>query len=112
MIMSHDAMTSISWHGVMNLLVMVVPLQVLAVLSALGGFIGIPHLSWLEHWLEPVIPGHAVDSFSSFFRFWGNGMGPDGREHSPLRYRDLRGIQAVPEFRSCSMSSARSLRDS
>lgn len=37
---------------------MVVPLQILAVLSALGGFLGIPHMSWLEHWLEPVIPAH------------------------------------------------------
>lgn len=38
--------------------IMVVPLQVLAVLSAVGGFLGIPHLSWLEHWLEPIIPAH------------------------------------------------------
>jgi len=38
--------------------VMVGPLVVLAVLSALGGFIGIPHMSWIEHWLEPVIPVH------------------------------------------------------
>lgn len=39
--------------------VMIIPLQVLAVLSLMGGFIGIPHMSWLEHWLEPVIPaGH------------------------------------------------------
>ncbi|MEO5970642.1 MAG: NADH-quinone oxidoreductase subunit L [Bdellovibrionia bacterium] len=37
---------------------MVVPLMVLAFLSAFGGFIGIPHLSWLEHWLEPLIPTH------------------------------------------------------
>jgi NADH-quinone oxidoreductase subunit L len=42
--------------------VMVVPLQVLAVLSALGGLMGIPHASWLEHWLEPVIPGHALSA--------------------------------------------------
>lgn len=40
--------------------VMVVPLMVLAGLSALGGFMGIPHMSWLEHWLEPVIPAHEV----------------------------------------------------
>jgi len=40
---------------------MVIPLQVLAVLSAVGGLIGIPHWSWLEHWLEPVIPAHAVE---------------------------------------------------
>jgi NADH-quinone oxidoreductase subunit L len=32
------------------------PLIVLAILSALGGFIGIPHMSWLDHWLAPVIP--------------------------------------------------------
>lgn len=37
---------------------MVGPLMVLAVLSALGGFIGVPHFSWLEHWLEPLIPAH------------------------------------------------------
>lgn len=37
---------------------MTFPLQVLALLSAIGGLIGIPHLSWLEHWLEPVIPAH------------------------------------------------------
>lgn len=35
---------------------MTVPLMVLALLSAVGGLIGIPHMSWLEHWLEPVIP--------------------------------------------------------
>jgi NADH-quinone oxidoreductase subunit L len=40
---------------------MLVPLVVLAVLSTIGGFMGIPHLSWLDHWLEPVIPSsHAV----------------------------------------------------
>jgi len=38
--------------------VMVLPLVVLAVLSAVGGAMGIPHASWLEHWLEPVIPAH------------------------------------------------------
>lgn len=38
--------------------VMVFPLQILAILSALGGFIGIPHFSWIEHWLEPIIPAH------------------------------------------------------
>jgi NADH-quinone oxidoreductase subunit L len=38
--------------------VMTMPLQVLAVLSAIGGLMGIPHRSWLEHWLEPVIPVH------------------------------------------------------
>jgi NADH-quinone oxidoreductase subunit L len=37
---------------------MIIPLQILAILSALGGLMGIPHMSWLEHWLEPVIPAH------------------------------------------------------
>jgi NADH-quinone oxidoreductase subunit L len=37
---------------------MVLPLQILAVLSLVGGFMGIPHVSWIEHWLEPVIPAH------------------------------------------------------
>jgi NADH-quinone oxidoreductase subunit L len=38
--------------------VMVAPLVVLAVLSAVGGFMGIPHMSWLDHWLEPVLGHH------------------------------------------------------
>jgi NADH-quinone oxidoreductase subunit L len=38
---------------------MTIPLVVLAILSIVGGFIGIPHMSWLEHWLEPVVPEHA-----------------------------------------------------
>lgn len=33
---------------------MVLPLVVLAVLSAVGGFVGIPHASAIEHWLDPV----------------------------------------------------------
>ncbi len=37
-------------------MVMVAPLLVLAVLSVLGGFIGIPGHSWLAEWLSPVIP--------------------------------------------------------
>ena len=41
--------------------VMILPLQMLAVLSIVGGFLSIPHLSWLEHWLDPVIPaGHQL----------------------------------------------------
>ncbi len=44
--------------------VMTIPLCVLALLSAVGGFIGIPHMSWLEHWLEPVIPAHAAPAIS------------------------------------------------
>ena len=39
--------------------VMILPLQILAALSALGGFLGFPHHSWLGHWLEPIIPEHA-----------------------------------------------------
>ena len=39
--------------------VMIVPLQILAVLSLIGGFMGVPHFSWIEHWLAPVIPVHA-----------------------------------------------------
>ncbi len=38
--------------------VMVVPLQILALLSVVGGFMGIPHMSWIEHWLAQVIPPH------------------------------------------------------
>ncbi len=35
--------------------VVVAPLMILAFLSLVGGFIGIPHLSWVEHWLHPVL---------------------------------------------------------
>ncbi|MBI2567880.1 MAG: NADH-quinone oxidoreductase subunit L [Candidatus Schekmanbacteria bacterium] len=35
--------------------VMILPLAVLALLSAVGGFIGVPHASWLDEWLDPVI---------------------------------------------------------
>ncbi len=38
--------------------VMVFPLQILAFFSLVAGFMGVPHWSWLEHWLEPVIPLH------------------------------------------------------
>jgi NADH-quinone oxidoreductase subunit L len=37
---------------------MILPLVVLAVLSVFGGFLGFTHHSWIEHWLEPVIPMH------------------------------------------------------
>jgi NADH-quinone oxidoreductase subunit L len=37
---------------------MTVPLIVLAVASTIGGFMGFPHHSWIEKWLEPVIPLH------------------------------------------------------
>ncbi len=39
---------------------MTLPLQILAILSAIGGLLSIPHWSWLEHWLEPVIPAHEL----------------------------------------------------
>lgn len=40
--------------------IMILPLVVLAVLSTIGGFMGIPHMSWLEHWLHPVL-AHAPE---------------------------------------------------
>ncbi|MBN21413.1 MAG: NADH-quinone oxidoreductase subunit L [Bdellovibrionaceae bacterium] len=44
--------------------VMVYPLFVLAALSFAGGWIGVPHMNWLEHWLLPVIPEEAPTSVS------------------------------------------------
>ncbi len=41
---------------------MVIPLMILAVLSIFGGFLGIPHHSWLEHWLAPVVGSHSADA--------------------------------------------------
>jgi NADH-quinone oxidoreductase subunit L len=38
--------------------VMTAPLWVLAVLSAAGGALAIPHHSWLEHWLHGVVRSH------------------------------------------------------
>jgi len=35
--------------------VMTVPLMILAVLSIIGGYVGIPHLNQFEHWLEPAL---------------------------------------------------------
>lgn len=35
--------------------VMTLPLMILAVLSIIGGWIGIPHLNQFEHWLEPAM---------------------------------------------------------
>lgn len=49
---------------------MTVPLQILAVLSVVGGFIGIPHLSWIEQWLSPVIPAHAPGESSGATLEW------------------------------------------
>ena len=45
--------------------VMIIPLQILAILSAFGGLLGVPHMSWLEHWLEPVIPEHVGGGFEN-----------------------------------------------
>jgi NADH-quinone oxidoreductase subunit L len=53
--------------------VMTVPLMILAVLSIVGGYLGIPHLNQFEHWLEPAftrfVPEDAllpVEAHSSF----------------------------------------------
>ncbi|MFV0538601.1 MAG: NADH-quinone oxidoreductase subunit L [Dysgonomonas sp.] len=45
---------------------MTIPLIVLAILSVVGGVIGIPGFSWLNHYLEPVLPGLAVAEEHSF----------------------------------------------
>lgn len=44
---------------------MVIPLQILGVLSVVGGLIAIPHFSWIEHWLEPVIGAHDSHSVTA-----------------------------------------------
>jgi NADH-quinone oxidoreductase subunit L len=36
--------------------VMIVPLSALAVLSLIGGWVGIPGMDYIGHWLEPVLP--------------------------------------------------------
>ena len=56
--------------------VMVGPLMVLALLSAVGGFMGIPKAwtgseGWLESWLEPVIPLHHAVEHTSEAAEWG-----------------------------------------
>lgn len=40
--------------------VMLIPLFVLAALSLTGGFMGVPHMSWLERWLEPLMGQEAA----------------------------------------------------
>ena len=45
---------------------MTFPLIVLAILSVIGGVIGIPGFSWLNHYLEPVLSGLAVAEEHSF----------------------------------------------
>lgn len=49
---------------------MTIPLVILAVLSIVGGFMGIPgslvhDANWLEKWLEPVIPSHDPSTFTA-----------------------------------------------
>jgi NADH-quinone oxidoreductase subunit L len=39
---------------------MTVPLMILAGLSVVGGFVGIPHLSAIEHWLDPVFSSATI----------------------------------------------------
>jgi NADH-quinone oxidoreductase subunit L len=62
--------TSEAEHAHESPWVMTGPLMVLAVLSALGGFMGVPavisealgahDLNWLGHWLNPVVPHHVA----------------------------------------------------
>lgn len=42
---------------------MTIPLVILAILSIVGGFIGIPGMNWLASWLSPVIPQHDPNLF-------------------------------------------------
>ncbi len=44
--------------------VMTVPLIILAIGAALAGYLGVPRLSLIEHWLEPVFAGRTADSAS------------------------------------------------
>jgi len=39
---------------------MTVPLMILAVLSVIGGFVGVPHASVFERWMEPVVSKPAM----------------------------------------------------
>ncbi|MBI4924748.1 MAG: NADH-quinone oxidoreductase subunit L [Bdellovibrio sp.] len=50
--------------------VMIIPLQILAVFSLIGGLIGIPHFNWIEHWLLSVIPHHEIEDLSSHSLEW------------------------------------------
>lgn len=43
---------------------MIIPLVVLAVLSIVGGYLGVPHHSVIEHWLAPVVGEHAAEANS------------------------------------------------
>jgi NADH-quinone oxidoreductase subunit L len=48
---------------------MTVPLMALAVLSVIGGFIGMPHIfgvaNWFEEWLHPVMAGGGAEAHST-----------------------------------------------
>ncbi|MCM0604843.1 MAG: NADH-quinone oxidoreductase subunit L [Xanthomonadaceae bacterium] len=56
---SHDA------HPHDSPAIMTVPLFFLAILSAVGGILGIPHMNWLDHWLSPTIPSHGYEASDS-----------------------------------------------
>lgn len=45
---------------------MTIPLIVLAILSVIGGVISIPGFSWLDHYLEPIIPSIGVAEHHAF----------------------------------------------
>lgn len=49
--------------------VMVIPLIVLAILSIVGGYLGFPGHSWLEHWLAPVVGEHHAEGGSTMYVF-------------------------------------------
>ena len=50
--------------------VMLTPLKILAFLSVVGGFLSVPHLSWLDRWLEPVVPAHEAAESAVFGLEW------------------------------------------
>ncbi len=58
---------------------MTVPLMALAVLSVIGGFVGMPHLfgvtNYFEHWLEPVMAGASQDAASHALAAGGSDTG-------------------------------------
>ncbi|MBU8933000.1 MAG: NADH-quinone oxidoreductase subunit L [candidate division Zixibacteria bacterium] len=58
---------------------MTVPLMILAVLSVVGGWVGIPHIfgvtNYFEHWLEPVIGGVSHEPVSHALASGGGDVG-------------------------------------
>jgi NADH-quinone oxidoreductase subunit L len=56
-------------HAHESPLIMTIPLLILALLSAVGGAIGIPHQNWLAHWLEPVVGAHGEPTVSASLEF-------------------------------------------